>query len=249
MLKTYIFLSFSIFSLIVFSQENKIDTKGRKQGHWKKFFSNSSIIDYEGAFIDDIPIGEFIYYFKNGKIKAKMLFKENGKVCYSTIYHEDDLNKPLASGKYINKIKDSVWNYWGPSGRISMIETYRLGVLDGKKTIFYVPELVADSSVIVAQELNFKNGLREGEQKEYFNSGVLKSKKNFLNDKIIGELIYYSPSGIIEMKENYVNGIKDGWSYVYDEKGNEVSKLYFLLGNKLDANETKKHLEKLKNKK
>jgi antitoxin component YwqK of YwqJK toxin-antitoxin module len=91
--------------------------------------------------------------------------------------------------------------------------------------------------------------LREGEQKYFFDNGVLKSKANYINDKIDGELILNSPTGIIEMKENYVNGIKEGWSYVYDDKGNFVSKVYFVAGDKLDEKQTKKYLEKLNNKK
>jgi antitoxin component YwqK of YwqJK toxin-antitoxin module len=249
MKKKHLLLFFLIVSIFSNSQENKVDGKGKKQGYWKKMFPATSITDYEGTFKDDIPVGEFKYYFKNGKIKAKMFFKENGNVSYTTIFHEDETNKPIASGKYINKQKDSIWNYWGPSGRISMIETYKEGVLDGKKSIYYVPELVTDSIPIVAQELNFKQGLREGEQKYFFDNGVLKSKANYINDKIDGELILNSPTGIIEMKENYVNGIKEGWSYVYDDKGNFVSKVYFVAGDKLDEKQTKKYLEKLNNKK
>jgi antitoxin component YwqK of YwqJK toxin-antitoxin module len=249
MMKIHVTILILFFSAVSLTQENKIDTKGRKQGLWKKYFSKSLIVDYIGNFEDDIPVGEFLYYFKNGKTKAKMIFKQNGTICYSTIYHEDELNNPLASGKYVNKIKDSVWNYWGSSGKISMIETFKLGKLEGKKTIYYVPELKTDTTVYIAQELHFKNGVRNGEQKEYFNNGILKSKINFLNDKMEGEAFYYSPTGTIEMKENYLNGMKEGWCYLYDDKELEVRKVFFLNGNKLDENQTKKYLQKLNNKK
>jgi hypothetical protein len=51
------------------------------------------------------------------------------------------------------------------------------------------------------------------------------------------------------MKENYLNGMKEGWCYLYDDKELEVRKVFFLNGNKLDENQTKKYLQKLNNKK
>jgi antitoxin component YwqK of YwqJK toxin-antitoxin module len=231
-------------SILSLSQENKKDSKGKKQGLWKKYYTGTTILDYEGSFSDDIPNGEFIYYFKNGKIKAKMVFKDLGTVSYSTIYHEDDNNLPMASGKYVNKLKDSVWNYWGPNGRISLTETFKLGVLDGRKVIYYVPEILTDKSIKIAQDLNYKNGLKHGEQKEFFDNGVLKCKSNYNNDKLVGEVISYRPSGTIELKDNYVNGVKEGWCYAYDANGLEIGKVYYRSGVRLDEKQTKLYFEK-----
>ncbi len=249
MYKRLLFIILALFTFNTFSQQNKIDASGKKQGYWKKFYPNTSIVDYEGFFKDDIPEGEFIYYFKNGKIKAKMIFKETGVVTYSTVFHEDDKNFPLASGKYINKLKDSIWNYWSPNGSLSMIETFSLGVLNGKRTVFYLPVSISQKNGGIAEEMFFEKGKRHGEKKEYFENGVLKLKSNYLNDKIEGEVITYRPSGVIEMRDNYVNGLKEGWCYVYDSKGVELSKVYYNFGERLDENQTKIHLDKLKNKK
>jgi antitoxin component YwqK of YwqJK toxin-antitoxin module len=232
-----------------FAQENMVDAKGKKQGYWKKYFTNTLVLDYEGNFKDDLPEGSFIYYFKNGKVKAKMNFKDAGKVCYSTIFHEDEYNLPMASGKYVNQIKDSVWKYWGPSGKLSMMESYKLGILDGKKIVYYVPELIEDKSILVSQELFYKDGKKNGEQKEFFDNGVLKCKSNYIDDKKVGIEITNNPNGIMAMKDNYVNGVKEGWCYAYDENGLEISKVYFKSGVRLDEKQTKILLEKMKNKK
>lgn len=249
MIKKVLIVFFSLLTLYSISQENKIDAKGKKQGYWKKYFPGTTLLDYEGTFIDDIPNGVFVYYFKNGRIKAKMIFKEKGLITYSTIYHDDDANLPMASGKYINKVKDSIWNYWGPSGRMSVTETFKLGILDGKKIIYYVPELLNEKSSIIAQELNFRNGKKEGEQKEYFDNGILKSKSNYVDDKLVGVVISYTPGGTIEMKDNYVNGEKEGWCYAYDSNGLEIGKVYYRSGVRLDEKQTKNYLDKLKEKK
>jgi antitoxin component YwqK of YwqJK toxin-antitoxin module len=237
------FVGLTVFS---FGQENQVDSKGKKQGYWKKYFPNTSILDYQGFFKDDIPDGEFIYYFKNGKIKAKMIFKEKGLISYTTMHHDDDNNFPIASGKFINKVKDSIWNYWGPSGGISMTETYKNGVLHGKKIVYYVPEFINQKKIIIAQELNYVDGLKDGEQKDYFDNGVLKVRANYSKDKKTGQVLTYTPAGVLEMKDNYVNGLKEGWCYFYDSSGKEVEKAYYRLGNKLDEKETKAYLEKFK---
>lgn len=249
MIKKGLLILFSFLTIISLSQENKVDTKGKKQGYWKKYFPGTTLVDYEGSFIDDIPNGLFIYYFKNGRIKSRMIFKERGTITYSTIYHDDNNNYPMASGKYVNKVKDSTWNYWGPSGRISVTENFKLGLLDGKKVIYYVPELINDKNLIIAQDLNFRNGKKEGEQKEYFDNGVLKSKSKYVNDKLVGEVITYTPGGTIEMKDNYVNGEKEGWCYAYDSNGLEIGKVYYRSGVRLDEKQTKIYLDKLKEKK
>lgn len=236
-------LGLSFFS---FSQENQVDSKGKKQGYWKKYFPNTSIVDYQGFFKDDIPEGEFIYYFKNGKIKAKMIFKEKGMISYTTMHHDDDNNFPIASGKFINKLKDSTWKYWRPSGGISMIETYKNGVLHGKKVIYYAMELKGQKKEIIAQELNYVDGLKDGEQKEYFDNGILKLKATYIKDQKTGQVLTYTPAGVIETKDHYENGFKEGWCYVYDSTGKEIGKAYYRLGDKLDEKETKAYLEKLK---
>ena len=96
-----------------------------------------------------------------------------------------------------------------------------------------------DKNLIIAQDLNFRNGKKEGEQKEYFDNGVLKSKSKYVNDKLVGEVITYTPGGTIEMKDNYVNGEKEGWCYAYDSNGLEIGKVYYRSGVRLDEKQTK----------
>jgi antitoxin component YwqK of YwqJK toxin-antitoxin module len=241
-----ILVCFLFLFSVVYAQENKIDDKGLKQGLWKKYFPNTKVLDYEGNFVNDIPEGDFTYYFRNGKVKARMTYKNNGKICFTTIYHEDENNFPMAQGKFVDKQKDSLWLYWGPSGRISMEENYKNGVLDGKKRIYYVPEIRTDKSVLISQDLNFKYGIQDGEQKEYFNNGVLKSITYYKNGMIEGEVITNGPNGVIALKDNYLGGAKHGWCYAYDENGAELSKVYYKQGVRLTDKQAMEYIEKLK---
>ena len=60
------------------AKTNFTDSLGRKQGYWKKYSKDT--LKYEGQFKDDIPVGEFKYYFFDGKVKAHTTYSDNGKV-------------------------------------------------------------------------------------------------------------------------------------------------------------------------
>ena len=110
-MKNVIVVIFMLFGFLVFAQgDNKTDAKG-KQGEWKKFHENGNLIKV-GTFKNDKPVGEFKYYYDNGKIKAKMNHK--GSEAYSIFFHESGV--PESTGKYLNQKKDSTWVYYDLDG-------------------------------------------------------------------------------------------------------------------------------------
>ena len=72
-----------ISSSTIFAQ-NHVDNEGLKQGEWVKYKNGSKF--YEGQFIDDKPIGEFLYFYPNGNIKIRTLFHEDGKMNKTKIF-------------------------------------------------------------------------------------------------------------------------------------------------------------------
>ena len=242
---------FTIVLLITscyFAQENQIDSKGRKQGEWKKLFPNSKAVDYTGSFKDDIPQGIFTYYYMSGKVKAHVTYFSGSNISYTTVYHDLPGDIPLAEGKFIDKLKDSVWSYYGPTGRISSKETYTLGKLNGQKIVYYISENVHDKSRKVAQVLNYKNDLLDGESIEYFDNGVVRSQMNYIDGLKSGIVITNNPNGKPMLKDNYYKGIKHGYCYAYDNEGVEVSKVYYKMGVRLEGKELEKYLQKAKSK-
>ena len=55
---------------------DRIDSKGNKQGSWKKYVKAALI--YEGNVKDNVPVGEFKYYHSTGKITWITLFTKGG---------------------------------------------------------------------------------------------------------------------------------------------------------------------------
>lgn len=241
------FFIFITTSLSVWSQEiNKSDAKG-KQGVWQKTYPNSRAFEYKGQFKDDKPVGTFYYFYPSTKKKAIIVHDEKTGRSVAHMFHESGVD--LAYGIYINQKKDSIWTYYGPSGRVSYKETYKAGKLNGKKTIYYVPEDPADKSQRVAIIENYVDDVKNGEEIEYFEDGSIKATGKYEKGLKVGKFIKNHPNGKAMIVENFKNGKQHGYSYGYDESGKELGKRYFKDGKELKGKELDKWLKYCKDKK
>ena len=104
---------FSTTSLLA-QKVNRKDAQGNKQGSWVTFYEGTKNVKYQGEFKNDIPVGKFIFFYENGKVKAKNTYQNNGKDSYVSMYHEN--GKLMSMGKYVNEKKDSVWVFLDDHG-------------------------------------------------------------------------------------------------------------------------------------
>jgi antitoxin component YwqK of YwqJK toxin-antitoxin module len=242
-MKATILLLFICYFNFSFGQ-NSLDEKGRKQGIWIKKFPQSNAIDYTGQFKDDQPFGTFIYYFPSGKKKAEINYISS-KITYTIMYHDNEVI--LAQGKFINQQKDSTWTMYAKSGKISIVENYKLGQLDGERLVYYPLGNSETKKDQLTQKQVYLNGKLHGKQLDYFENGKIWKECNYLNGLKNGEEITYSPYGTIELKDYFFNGVKNGWCLAYDSIGSQVvGKVYYKLGERLDSIATIKYLAKVK---
>jgi len=242
-MKTSILILFTCILSTIFGQ-NRIDEKGLKQGSWVKKFPQSNAVDYTGQFKDDKPFGTFIYYFPSGKKKAEIQYSlEN--VSYTTMFYENET--VLAHGKFVNQQKDSTWKMYTKSGKISTIENYKLGLIEGERLVYYPLGNSETKKDQLTQHQNYLNGKLHGKQTDFFENGKIWRECNYVNGKKNGEEITYSPFGTIELKDYYFNDLKNGWCFAYDSTGNNIAgKVYYKLGDRLDSLATVKYLEKVR---
>lgn len=240
------FLSVMLGSLQLNAQANVTDAKGKKQGEWGKTYPNSRVYEYKGQFKDDKPVGTFTYFYPSTKVKAVINHNEKTGRSEAYMYHENGLL--MAFGIYMNQKKDSVWTQFGPSGRLSLKETYKNGVLNGKATVYYVPEDPNDKSQKVAKTSTYKDGKLEGEVIEYFDYGTVKSKCTYLNGEKHGLCISNHANGQPMMHERFKYGIRYGYFFAFDETGKEIGRKYYRYGAVLEGEELKKWLEECKQK-
>jgi len=225
---------------------NQKDTQGRKQGAWQKTYPKSRAFEYKGQFKDDKPVGTFTYYYPSTKVKAVIKHDEKTGRSSAVMYHENGL--VMAKGIFKNQEKDSVWEYYGPSGRLSTKETYSKGKLNGNQTVYYVFEDPADKRVIVAKVTPYKMGVIHGDVIEYFDTGIIKSKVNYVNGKKEGVAVTNHPNGKVMITERFKGGIQHGWQSAHDMSGKETGKQYYRYGKRIEGKELEKYLKQLKDK-
>jgi antitoxin component YwqK of YwqJK toxin-antitoxin module len=210
----------AIFPVLIFAQPagktNFTDSLGRKQGYWKKYSKDT--LKYEGQFKDNNPVGEFKYYFYNGKVKALTTYSDNGRVAKTVMYHSD--GKKNGEGTYIDKKKDGLWIYYGVNGVKISEENYIKGVKTGVWKYFY------DNGRINRIE-NYKNDQKNGEYFEYYADSVLKSKGTYVNDKLNGVIQFYGVTGKLVLTGKYADDLKEGEWMFFNDMGAGERKLTY----------------------
>ena len=181
---------------------NKLDAKFKKQGIWKKYYSNGKM-RYEGQFKDDNPYGQFKYYYEeDGKLKTISDFYNNGKSTHTTHYF--NTGKIEAKGNYFDNKKDSLWVYYNEAGVKVSEEFYKNNQKNGIWRIFYY-----DTGTI-SEETTWKDGVKNGPAKEYYDNGKLKVEKNFLNNLLDGVYHVYDYNGALVGAGKFSKNLKEG---------------------------------------
>lgn len=229
------------------AQLNQVDSQGRKQGEWVKFFDEQGyghVMRYKGEFKNDKPIGKFVYYYPSKKVRAIIVHEENSPRSEAFFYYE---NEALTShGIYRNGEKDSIWTNFTESGFYSTEETYRNGELNGKRTIFYGEALSDKKQKLPLRVDQYKDGELNGESIEYFPDSKIKTKATYKDGAKVGIVMHYHPNGKPSIEEHWKNRKKHGLWKTFDESGKEIGRRYFKNGVTLEGKALDKYLAELK---
>jgi len=229
-----------LFSSYLYAQ-NKKDEQGRKQGDWSKYYPNGTSLLYKGQFKDDLPIGEFRYYFESGKIKS-IVHYETKERSYAWFYFENE--QLMCEGQYLNQKKDSIWKNYNAEGYLLSMEYFELNRLNGERRVYYIQNQVETGEIKCASIETYKDSILEGPYSQYLSSGVKVQEGNYLDGTKNGVWKSYYPSGSLETIIKYRKGKAYGYSYAYDEEGSEIYRVYWLDGEKLSKEDLAKYLEK-----
>lgn len=221
-MRTYKNSFFTLLMLVFFSQNivsqtdfNKLDEKGKKHGVWKGFYEESKRPRYEGTFEHGKEIGIFNFYddTKAKSIIATREFNTKDNSAY-TIFYDQNKNK-VSEGKVVNKLFEGQWKYYHQASKnIMTTENYVKGKLEGLRTVFYI-------SGKIAEEISYKNNLKNGFYKKYTEKGILLEESMFKNNIYSGLAIFRDTNGNVVSKGQFVNGKKSGiWQFF--EKGKLV---------------------------
>ncbi len=201
---------------------NQKDMTGNKQGLWIQKYENG-LVKSEINFKDNHPAGIFRKYYPNGNLKANMFFDKTGTKAASILYNEDGSKK--ACGYYINKQKDSLWQYFINDSIVLAEENYKNGLKHGKQRIF---NLYAYPNLL--NENFWKNGKEDSTWTEFHVNGKVKSTTIYKNGKRNGRFTAYNENGKILVSGVYVNGRKNGTWKDWNPEDKKYIKTEFVNG-------------------
>jgi antitoxin component YwqK of YwqJK toxin-antitoxin module len=207
------FLILFLVSTFAFAQEfNKVDADGKKDGVWKGTYEASKRPRYEGTFSHGKEVGVFRFFddTKKGDVIATRDFSANDGSAYTIFY--DQKKNIVSEGKVIGKNYEGEWKYYHKASKVLMtVENYKNGKLEGSRTVYY-------PNGKVAEEMSYKNGLKEGTYKRFGQNGFPIEATNYKNNEYHGEAVFYDADGVVASQGKFLNGKKAGLWQFY-EKG------------------------------
>jgi antitoxin component YwqK of YwqJK toxin-antitoxin module len=202
----------NVFCIRAQNNFNKLDEKGNKNGPWKGIYEDTKNLKYEGTFEHGKEVGLFIFFdnTKTKKVIATREFNPKDNSAY-TIFYDQNKNK-VSEGKVVNKLFEGRWNYYHKASKAIMtIENYTNGKLEGLRSVFY-------PNGKIAEEINFKDNLKEGICKRYTENGIVIEESAYKNNEYNGTTTFKDSDGNLISKGNFVDGKKAGVWHFY-EKG------------------------------
>ena len=197
MLKKFFSFCFIILTGVVCGQtQNQRDAAGRRQGYWEAIDSRGMPV-YKGYFKDDKPFGKFTRYYPTGDVRIIMDYFDNTGVNARAQLFWSGSQTIAAQGIYINTLRDSVWLFYGQDGTLLSRVEYSKGKRNGKEQKFF-PDGITE-----AEEINWKDSIKHGPLKQYFDNGQLKLMVTYINGSLEGQYISYYDDGQKEIEGIY----------------------------------------------
>ncbi len=213
LIASFFILLCSTYSL---SQEiNQLDSDSLRHGIWKKNFSGTKSIRYEGQFEHGKEVGLFKFYKyvdEQSVLTATKKFNDSNNIAEVRFYSSK--GKLISEGNMNGKIYIGSWKYYHKnSDNLMRMEQYDNEGLQQEELLVYY------DNGNLAEKSNFKNGKLEGKSILYSEKGI-KIKEFIYRDKVLdGPSKYYSNKGLLIIEGNYRNGKKHGiWKYYEDGK-------------------------------
>lgn len=182
---------------------NEKDKFNQEQGLWRMFYPDFKVKS-EGRYKNGQKHGYWKEYDQMGNLVETVKYEmgilvedpeELVKLDIKRTYHPNAQVKSV--GSYSKGVEEGVHRQFSEDGKVKSAVIYRKG------------RVIGDG--IVDPE-----GRRQGEWKEYYETGELRAKGTYRNNRREGEWVFYYRDGKVEQYGNYVKGLADGeWKWVH----------------------------------
>ncbi len=201
-------LLFNIVTVSAQDQINQLDENGKKHGLWKGYYEESKRVRYEGNFDHGKENGVFKYFddTKAGTILAERKFTTKDNSAY-TVFFNQKKNK-ISEGKIVAKLREGEWIYYHENSTIPMTkEMYKNDALNGLRQVFF-------PNGKIAEEIQFVNGIRQGNYRKYTPTGIVLEESTYKNGELHGLAIFRGSDGLMASQGKFVEGLKRGmWKF------------------------------------
>ena len=179
-----------------------------------------------------IQNGKYIEYYKNGQIKVQGHYKDGKREGEFKTFLRNSKNAGSVFYKNGKIIKSTLIN--------SMKDNASFSILTDINYNSNSHEIVTDEfpNGLLKQYFTFnKDELLDGESRQYYEEGDIKSISPFKNNVADGTFISYYQNGNIKEKHTYKNGNEEGEGLFYYENA-KLEEKYFMKNGKLDGEAT-----------
>jgi len=190
---------------------NRTDANGYKQGIWK-YFGENGLLSKEGVYLNGKKNGFFKYYNIEGN------FERIEK------WENDILIEDAVETKQLDRKVE-----YHSNGKIKIEAYFYKGTPDGVRREYSVNGEVIKSylfsnGILMGEGIVDDEGKKQGDWREFYESGALRAAGKYLNSKPIEKWNYYFEEKSIEITGSYTRrGEKDGEWLWYYPNGNLLS--------------------------
>lgn len=152
------------FVIILGSSCNKFDGK---DGIKTVYFPESEIVQQIVEYKDGKRIGELKEFYRNGNLKVRQYYKNDTLTDSAFFYYE---NGNLQYTQYLKDFKkEGTWKKYNEQGKVYEEINFKDDYLDGYTTTYTY------RTGRVLQRLHYTDGMKEGKQELFYNSGKPKA--------------------------------------------------------------------------
>ncbi len=183
--------------------------------------------------------GEYTYfYYPNGQISSEGYIREGKPDGFWKTYYVSGILK--SEGLRSNFELDSTWVFYNQKAEITEKIDYKFGKKNGYSFTYNYDKF--PEGIVIAKEL-YLNDQKQGKALYYYPNGSLKEEINYSDGKRQGQAKEYDESGkltiLMEYHNNYlisrervnrtdISGLKQGTWKIYHDNGNLYKEMYYV---------------------
>ncbi len=187
--------------------EGVYDEEGRRQGFWKEFYPDGTLMS-EGKYENDEKVGTWKYYFEDGRLEQIGAYlKGNPNGAWKWYYPNQQLRK---QEEWFRGERDGNMIEYDSLGNTLVRGSYREGLPEGR-WIITINDLRAQG--------NYRDGLETGTWEFFYENDQLMYKGDFIDGVANGRHSKYYFNGQVKEQGNYDYGVKIGTWTRYKENG------------------------------